>query len=151
MTITQAEKKMRNAGTVGLVLLILKLMSLVSDFVGATRKGDIFALPGSAMADIVAVVLLSWFMFGLHKKSRVAAIAMFTCFLVPLGMIVYFLVSHLAMRAVISQDDTIAILIATVIITPILYFSFEGARGTLTYHRLQAHSSADQPVASLED
>jgi hypothetical protein len=89
MTITQAEKKMRNAGTVGLVLLILKLMSLVSDFVGATRKGDIFALPGSAMADIVAVVLLSWFMFGLHKKSRVAAIAMFTCFLVPLGMIVY--------------------------------------------------------------
>jgi 4-amino-4-deoxy-L-arabinose transferase-like glycosyltransferase len=152
MTIIQAEKKIRNAGSVGLFVLIILLISLASDLVEAIGRGGIANLQESTIRDIIAIALLLLFIFGISKKSRMAAIGMFTYFLAAVLLIGYFLVNHLMARAALSQDNLIVILIVTAIFIPILYFAFEGARGAVTYHRLRhSSSSADQPVALGED
>lgn len=152
MTIVQAEKKIRNAGSVGLIVLIILLISLAVDLTETIRKGGITNLQGSTISDVISIALFFLFILGIHKKSRVAAIGMLTYFLATVVLFGYSVLSHLTMRAALSQDDAIVILIVTVIFTPILYFTFEGARGAITYHQLRhSHSSTDQPVASLED
>jgi hypothetical protein len=142
MTLKQAVEKIRNAWIAG---LISGFITLFATLVAATSEGGTVNLQGTPISlwNLLDVFLILLFTFGIYMKSRVAAI----------GMFIYFLASKLLMLA---AGTALPGALAGIVF---LYFYFEGARGAITYHRLQegcipANSpttSREAPVSSPED
>lgn len=134
MTLDQAVRRIRVAWIVG---LISAAVTLVVTLV-AVNQGGTLNLQGTTieifnLADVFLILLLT---FGIYVKSRVAAI----------GMLIYFLASKIVMLAAGFNAGAAFVGIVA------LYFYFEGARGTITYHRLwQSGNLANPPAISPEN
>jgi uncharacterized membrane protein (GlpM family) len=129
VTLIQAKKKIRNAWIAG---LISGFLTLIFTLVAATSESGAVNIQGTTASiwNLLDVFLTFLFTFGIYMKSRVAAI----------GMFIYFLISKLAMW---TAGPTLPGILTGVVF---IYFYFEGARGTLAYHRLRQSYAPDKPL-----
>lgn len=138
MTLTDAEKKIRTAWIVG---IISTFMTLILALVALTSKGGTVDVQGTTISAwyFLDFFLGCLFTFGIYMKSRVAAI----------GMFIYFLISKLMIWAngLSATGAAPGVLLGVAF----LYLYFEGARGAIAYHRLQAEGvPANPPLAPPE-
>jgi hypothetical protein len=139
MTLEEAEKKIRTAWIIG---VISTFVTLIFTLIAMASEGGTIEVQGTSIGAwwLLDVFLGSLLVFGIYMKSRVAAVGMFT----------YFLISKLVIWTIgISVTGTAPGVLLGI---AFLYIYFEGARGALTYHRLQVEDiPANPPDALPED
>jgi len=101
----------------GAITLIIVIISLVT---GEALLG----IDAYALIDVVLIFALT---FGIYKKSRLCAIAMF----------IYFLISKVMMFV---SNPNISGIILTLLL---LYYFYNGIRGTFQYHKLKAKNEIE--------
>jgi hypothetical protein len=80
--------------------------------------------------------------FGIYAKSRVAAV----------GMFIYSMISKLMVWGAAASVDGTVLLPGVLLGIVVLYLYFEGARGTIAYHRLRSERVLpDTCVGSSEE
>jgi Co/Zn/Cd efflux system component len=126
MDLKNAEKKIRNAWIASLIPAFILLYFDLGQYM---QGADVFSLLIVACATVAPLFGLS---FGIYKKSRICATLMFIC------IILLFLFMLYTARQQFHNDNQLT---GTGLVVcgffALIYFTFEGMRGTFAYHKLK--------------
>ena len=114
----KVDKRIKDAGNCGIAWGVLTV---------------IFSFPNFALKDLLGALLVFALTFGIYKKSRACAIAIFILwFLMVAGWIAALLIGPLAHKNLLP----ILAIIGIPFVGALTYFFLQGIRGIFAYHKL---------------
>ena len=122
MDLNNAEKKIRNAWIASLILIVYFLY-LMAGMLALINKEGI----AKVMIVVLIITIISFGLtFGIYKKNKICTISMFVC-------VIFFVAIEVLIQSQHLEDLRLFMAVSC----GMLYYIFEGIRGTFTYHKLK--------------
>jgi hypothetical protein len=124
MDLNKAQKKIRNAWIAGIGFNVIILIGAL--YIYLTGEHIL-----AVLVSLVYIYVASGLIFGTYKRSRICVTAMFILLTMAFANAMY----NMLQEALTTKEPPNDMIIIVPFIV-VLYFIFEGIRGTFAYHKL---------------